>query len=84
MRKIQKNGYARNRMEAKIPQLVQMTLAELQGFVGTATPVLYLLQRVISLQLGYLTLGVQRNDRLDDICHFLRTTLACTVTRQRP
>lgn len=84
MRRLQKNGYARNKLEGKIPQLVQMTQDELDRFVGTPSSVLYLFQRVVSLQLGYLTLGVQRNDRLSDLCHFLRTTLACTITKQRP
>lgn len=84
MRKIQKNGYARNRLEGKVSHIVQMTQRELERFVGTPTSVLHLLQRIISLQLGYLTMGVQRNDRLEDLCEFLRTTLACTVTKQRP
>lgn len=84
MRKVQKNGYARNKLAGKIPDIVQMTKAELERFICKPTSVLYLFQRVVSLQLGYLTVGVKRNDRLDELCHFLRTTLACTVTRQRP
>lgn len=84
MRKLQKDGYSRNRMADKMPELVDMTREELMRHQGRKVSVQWLLQRVVSLQLGYLTMGAQRFDRLDDMCHFLRTTLACTVTEQRP
>lgn len=84
MRKIQTRGYARSRMVGKLPALLAMSRRELQKHEGRAISVHKLMQRLVSLQLGFLTMGIERLDRLEDICSFLRTTLACTVTQQRP
>lgn len=84
MRQLQKDGYSRSKVADKLPDLLEITRAELAQHVGRPIAVHSLMQRLLSLQLGYLCMGVRRVDCLEEIGYFLRTTLACTVTGQRP
>lgn len=84
MRQLQKDGYSRSKVAAKLPELLALTRSELAQHIGRPIAVHTLMQRLLSLQLGYLCMGVRRVDCLEEIGYFLRTTLACTVTGQRP
>ena len=82
-RKVQKRGYARSTLEGRVTDVSDLTRAELERQQG-AVGVHYLLQRVVSRQLGLLTAGTTADEYLDDITEFVRTTIAATVNKRLP
>ena len=82
LRKVQKRGYARSSLAGRLDEVIALSEPELAKTKGSVNAH-YLMQRVVTKQLGLITAQTDPGDYLDDMIRFVRTTLAAKVTKQR-
>ena len=82
-RKVQKRGYARSVLEGRMDEVVALSEPEFNGNEGIVDAH-YLMQRIVTKQLGFLTAQTDPGEYLDDMIKFVRMTLAVKTTKQRP
>jgi cytochrome P450 len=85
LRQLEKRGYSRSTIEARLPDVVEIARRAAAEFpADRSLPVYPWLQEVITEQLGTIIAGTAPGDYVQDVVHFVRTALLVHVTRQRP
>lgn len=84
-RKLQRSSYSRESFFARLPELIAMTEAELQGWqVGQTIPVFKTLQRMVVHQLGQVLLNRAPTDNFADVHLFIRMNILVNVVNVLP
>jgi cytochrome P450 len=84
-RKLQRTSYSRENFFARLPQLITMIEAELQGWqVGQTIPVFRTLQRMVVHQLGNVLLNRAPTENFEDVHLFIRMNILVNVVNLLP
>ncbi len=85
LRRALRDGYSRSYIEKRLGAAVAIAKREIASWpLDVPLPGLYMLQRIITDQLGVLAANTSPRAYLDDLIVFIETLLLTTVTRQRP
>lgn len=85
LRQLQKRGYSRSTIEARLSDVVEIARRYAAEFPADRSLSVYpWLQAVITDQLGTIIAGTAPGDYVQDVVKFVRTALLVHVTRQRP
>lgn len=85
LRQLQKRGYSRSTIEARLSDVVEIARRYAAEFpAGRSLSVYPWMQAVITDQLGTIIAGTAPGEYVKDVVNFVRTALLVRVTRQRP
>ena len=85
LRRTLRDGYSRSYIEKRLGAAVAIAEREIASWpLDVPLPGLYMLQRIITDQLGVLAANTSPREYLDDLIVLIETLLLTTVTRQRP
>ena len=85
LRRTLRDGYSRSYIEKRLAAAVAIAQREIASWpLDMPLPGLYMLQRIITDQLGVLAANTSPREYLDDLIVLIETLLLTTVTRQRP
>ena len=85
LRRTLRDGYSRSYIEKRLAAAVAIAQREIASWpLDVPLPGLYMLQRIITDQLGMLAANTSPREYLDDLIVLIETLLLTTVTRQRP
>ena len=85
LRRIEQLAYSRSAIASRIPEAIAIGERWLRQYpAGASVPLVKLMQRIVTEQLGVLLTGRGPGDALDDIATTVRFSLNCTLIHKWP